>query len=146
MERAIITQYLLEKTRVVEQPQGERNFHIFYMICNHLDQESRAEMFLRPEGEYGYLRGTGEKLVRAEDAAQWKDVLKSMASLGFSEDDVSFVFEMLSAILNLGNVSFCVDEREECYVSEEESLATVSKLLKIDCDALRDAMCVVNSL
>jgi myosin I len=44
---AQITNYLLEKARVVGQVQNERNFHIFYQFTKAASAEQRGALFLR---------------------------------------------------------------------------------------------------
>lgn len=46
---AQITNYLLEKGRVVGQVENERNFHIFYQFTKGASGEQRGEHFLRDD-------------------------------------------------------------------------------------------------
>lgn len=57
IEGARIQQYLLEKSRIVFQNKGERNYHIFYAMLAGLAKEERRKLELEDANKYNYLTG-----------------------------------------------------------------------------------------
>jgi myosin-3 len=57
---AHLAEYLLEKSRVVRQADGEQNFHVFYYVFAGLSEEERERFHLTGIVDYHYLRG-GQK-------------------------------------------------------------------------------------
>jgi myosin-7 len=57
IEGAQIEQYLLEKSRIVSQNHGERNYHIFYAILAGLSQDEKKSLDLGDASQYSYLTG-----------------------------------------------------------------------------------------
>lgn len=56
---AKITQYLLEKSRIVTQAPGERNYHVFYELLGGLSETERAKYGLLDAEKYFYLNQGG---------------------------------------------------------------------------------------
>jgi myosin heavy subunit len=53
-----ILNYLLEKSRIVHQSAGERNFHIFYQLLSGSDEELLEKLHLKRNfADYSYMSG-----------------------------------------------------------------------------------------
>jgi myosin-5 len=76
---AQITQYLLEKSRVVNQATDERNYHIFYQIC------ASPEFHLGNANRFRFLNQSGSTVIEGVDDGQdFHETLQSFNDLKFS--------------------------------------------------------------
>uniref|UniRef100_A0A8B9KN62 Myosin IHb n=1 Tax=Astyanax mexicanus TaxID=7994 RepID=A0A8B9KN62_ASTMX len=92
-----ILSYLLEKSRVVHQNHGERNFHIFYQLVEGGEDELLHRLGLERNSEnYMYLvEGECVQVGSINDQSDWKTVRKALTVIDFSERDI----EVLSIAL-----------------------------------------------
>uniref|UniRef100_A0A6Q2XDB4 Myosin VC n=1 Tax=Esox lucius TaxID=8010 RepID=A0A6Q2XDB4_ESOLU len=95
--------YLLEKSRVVFQSEGERNYHIFYQICACADQPEFKS--LRLSEEFCYTNMGGKTSIEGvNDKTDMEETRRTFSLLGLTEDFQADVFKVLAGILHLGNV------------------------------------------
>ncbi|GAB9472769.1 Myosin-i heavy chain [Globisporangium polare] len=140
---AEIMNFLLEKTRIVSQSIGERNYHIFYQLLAGADDELREKLKLTTPHDYEYLRKSQCFTIQScNDAKEFETTKHCMATIGINQERQERVFDLLAAVLHLGNLKFAA-ENETCVPAGEEAhegLRHVAKLLKVSEDALHKAL------
>eukprot|EP00127_Corallochytrium_limacisporum_P007145 Clim_evm18s243 gene=Clim_evmTU18s243 len=108
MAGARINHYLLEKSRVTNPPETDRNYHIFYELVCGAGGGLREMLGLTKVEDYAYLNyGVGEwDIKERNDKAMLQCTIESMKGAGISDNDATCIFRLIALILHLGNIKF----------------------------------------
>lgn len=144
IEGANIDQYLLEKSRIVSQNNGERNYHIFYSLVMGLAADEKRKLELGSPSEYNYLN-SGKMLAcdGRNDGQEFSDVRSAFKVLNFPESDVWGIFTLLAAILHIGNLKFKAynfNNIESSEVADSVNSTRIASLLGVNKSVLCDAL------
>ncbi|CAL1540613.1 unnamed protein product [Lymnaea stagnalis] len=141
---AKISEYLLEKSRVVRQSLGEENFHIFYYL---FAPDLQKKYGLTNPNDYRYLSQGGSKKMpqKCSPVVQYENVVNAMDLVGFTDEEQEAMFAIIASVLVLGNVIFLQQEDESVLVTEcYGPLKTAASLLGISRDELESSLtCMV---
>eukprot|EP00968_Pinguiococcus_pyrenoidosus_P014517 scaffold1311_cov256-Pinguiococcus_pyrenoidosus.AAC.38 len=134
-----IIEYLLEKSRIVFQTQGERNYHIFYQLLagGEANLSLKSHLGLDLPETFHYLDQSGVTVIDGvNDEKEFEDISNAMDVLNFGEEEKTEIFSIVAATLHLGNVGFDVvvntTSEDGSKVSNEDVSARAAQLLQVD--------------
>ncbi|XP_072030082.1 LOW QUALITY PROTEIN: myosin-I heavy chain-like [Amphiura filiformis] len=127
--------YWLDQSRVVQPPQGERGYHIFYQMLAGLSAEERVKLHLTGYSakDLHYLNNVTEADDSERDRIRFDAWRKSLTSLGVHFFDV---MRVMAAILLLGNIQFIDDGGFELDIKGNNEIKSVAALLGVSGVAL----------
>ncbi|KAL4803036.1 P-loop containing nucleoside triphosphate hydrolase protein [Aspergillus unguis] len=140
---ANITNYLLEKSRVVGQITNERNFHIFYQFAKGAPQKYRDMFGIQQPQSYLYTsRSKCFDVPGIDDLSEFQDTLNAMSVIGMSEAEQDNVFRMLAAILWIGNVQFGENDDGNAAITDQSVVEYVAYLLEVGSAQVNQALTI----
>uniref|UniRef100_A0A493T6A8 Myosin IE n=1 Tax=Anas platyrhynchos platyrhynchos TaxID=8840 RepID=A0A493T6A8_ANAPP len=135
-----ISNFLLEKSRVVMRNPGERSFHIFYQLIEGASSEQKSSLGITTMDYYYYLSLSGSyKVDDINDKSDFQETLHAMSVIGIFAEEQALVLQIVAGILHLGNISF-KEVGNYAGVESEEFLAFPAFLLGINQDRLKEKL------
>ena len=145
---------LLEKSRVVEMNENERNFHVFYQLLAAVDTpeyEALAEYGLGRPDQYKILIPSQGSVLgsKSKDREGFLKMLDALSHVGFSQTEVLGMLRVLVGILHLGNLVFDEEMDEfgmvHCVVRDIRVLDMAAYGLGVESDSLFNAITTVRA-
>ncbi|CAK9003425.1 High molecular weight form of myosin-1 (High molecular weight form of myosin I) (HMWMI) [Durusdinium trenchii] len=141
-----IENYLLEKSRLVKQGEGERNYHIFYQLCaaGNVDPDVKEMYQLSDASQYFYLnqsKKTSIEIDGVDDADEWKSTKMAMDVISMKDKDREKMLTLVAGIMHLGNIRFGAGKSEgTSLILNEEMVSLAAEQLGTDSSKLSKAL------
>ncbi|KAJ9183778.1 hypothetical protein P3X46_007589 [Hevea brasiliensis] len=141
---AAIRTYLLERSRVCQISDPERNYHCFYLLCAASPEEREKYKLGNPKSFHYLNQSNCYQLDGVNDAEEYLATRRAMDVVGISEEEQEAIFGVVAAILHLGNIEFAKGEEIDSSVIKDEKsrfhLNMTAELLKCDAKSLENAL------
>ncbi|CAF2095924.1 BnaA05g10340D [Brassica napus] len=142
---AAIRTYLLERSRVCQVSDPERNYHCFYMLCAAPEQETERYKLGKPSTFHYLNQSNCHALSAFDDSKEYLDTRKAMDVVGITSEEQDAIFRVVAAILHLGNIEFVKGEESDAAEPKDDKsrfhLKVAAELFMCDEKALEDSLC-----
>ncbi|MFS7888772.1 putative myosin ATPase [Helianthus anomalus] len=141
---AAIRTYLLERSRVCQISDPERNYHCFYLLCAAPPEEVKKYKLGDPTSFHYLNQSNCYELVGVNDAHDYLATRRAMDTIGISQKEQDAIFRVVASILHLGNLEFAKGEEIDSAILKDEKskfhLQVTAELLMCDLHALEDSL------
>ncbi|OMP07676.1 hypothetical protein COLO4_07144 [Corchorus olitorius] len=142
---AAIRTYLLERSRVCQVSDPERNYHCFYMLCAAPPEDVEKYKLGNPRTFHYLNQSNFYELDGVDDSKEYLVTRTAMDVVGISQAEQDAIFRVVAAILHLGNVEFAKGQDSDAAEPKDDKsrfhLKTAAELFMCDEKSLEDSLC-----
>ncbi|KAG0457447.1 hypothetical protein HPP92_022604 [Vanilla planifolia] len=142
---AAIRTYLLERSRVCQVSDPERNYHCFYMLCAAPPEDIKRYKLGNPKTFHYLNQSNCCDLEGVDDSKEYLQTRKAMDVVGIGSGEQEAIFRVVAAILHLGNIKFSEGKETDSSTPKDEKswfhLRTAAELLMCNEKALENSLC-----
>jgi len=138
-----IESYLLEKSRITQQQEVERSYHIFYQLLQPFVPDMKDKCLLTDDiYDYSYVSQGKVTVASIDDNEELEYTDSAFDIIGFSYEEKWDCYRLTAAIMMCGEVHFKQKGRDD--QAEPDDLAIpqkVAELYGVGCDELLKCFC-----
>merc|ERR1711899_449581 len=138
-----IQSYLLEKSRITQQQEVERSYHIFYQMLQPFMPELKVKCLLTDDIYDYFFVSQGKTTVESiNDNEELEYTDNAFDILGFSQEQKWDAYKLTAAVMSLGEVHFKQKGRDDQAEPDElDYPKKVAELFGVNCDDFMKAFC-----
>merc|ERR1711872_469354 len=129
-----IQSYLLEKSRITQQQEVERSYHIFYQLLQPFVPDMKAKCLLSDDiYDYSYVSQGKTTVSSIDDNEEMEFTDSAFDIIGFSEEEKWDCYKLTAAVMTMGEMKFKQKGREEqCEPDAMDVAGKVCNCLGVD--------------
>ena len=133
-----IQSYLLEKSRITQQQEVERSYHIFYQLLQPFVADLKSRCCLGDDiYAYSYVSQGKTTVPSIDDNEELEYTDDAFNVLGFTDEEKWDCYKLTAAVMTMGEMKFKQKGRDEqCEPDAPEISAKVAKLCGIDAELM----------
>merc|ERR1712227_234716 len=138
-----IESYLLEKSRITQQQEVERSYHIFYQLLQPAVPNMKADLLLGDDiYDYSYVSQGKVTVASIDDNEELEYTDSAFDIIGFSHEEKWDCYKLTAAVMACGEVKFIQKGRDDqAEPGDLDFPKKVAELFGVDTNAMLKAFC-----
>merc|ERR1719350_2434895 len=138
-----IESYLLEKSRITQQQEVERSYHIFYQLLQPFVPTMKAKCLLTDDiYDYTYVSQGKTQVASIDDNEELEFTDSAFDIIGFSDEEKWDCYKLTAAVMASGQIAYVQKGRDDqAEMGEVDFPKKVAELYGVDFNELFKAFC-----